>query len=793
MSTQNRFSPLRRIGQDTQTRQEFQLRRQSTENPDDWSETVDLTDAESVTITLTHREIDFTLLSDEPCDIVDPEEGVVAYTFPRETLRAFWGDYLLQFEVDYTDGTSETIPPDIGEWFITIARNAGAQFPITLNQPIHGTEAYFEDLEADILTVHDALRGMHTDATESTRITRLDGQGITVGPTGSLDVVWPGVDTYPEGGPHSHLNDTLGSDQLYPRDLRVAGSPHYDVTHPDFNGGAAGDGQTDDTAAIQAAIDAASAAGDGSVVYFPAGEYRITDTLTGAGDITYRGVNRYLSRLRPDFDRDQAARIDFLMYTTNESNIAFENLGIDGREATDAYNDPNFGPLPDGENQEVIPGRWAIIRFNDCSNIEMRSIAAWVMKHIIDCRDCADIQLSDWHYRDCFDGASLIRSEGIQVSDFLARNCSVVIDFANCDHATVTNLNGTCNAYTVDEAIDIGGSNNITIDDVELEGYGTAIQVKGEGGNSWSDITLKNVRARELQDYGFVLTYGGATDANGDPARTGDLNIEGCTLNGDMSTTDGAFDYPSVVGIDADGPVSETSISNTKIDVTGRGLNSTGGNFNISGGRTEVRSRTATALFAYSAGNFNPDITIDGGMFASASDPVGNYVIDVASSPEIEIANAEVRGDGRGGILLRNCQAPLVRDCTLHSLRQDCVRIEYDNETSMTIGANDIPAVVKGCEFRDWGLGGSLRAGVRFQLDGPTGGQYDLLTAKNNQMMIRPNNAVDQRGIHIDGSIDTIGNSDLGENIMSNVSGGVTTGAVTLATSVKQDNIVKLA
>jgi len=42
---------------------------------------------------------------------------------------------------------------------------------------------------------------------------------------------------------------------------------------------AAGDGQTDDTAAIQAALDSAASRGAGSIVYLPSGKYRITRTL----------------------------------------------------------------------------------------------------------------------------------------------------------------------------------------------------------------------------------------------------------------------------------------------------------------------------------------------------------------------------------------------------------------------------------------------------------------------------------------------------------------------------------
>lgn len=79
----------------------------------------------------------------------------------------------------------------------------------------------------------------------------------------------------------------LGSTKAFPGKFYDKGVIHLNVKHPEF--GAVGDGVTDDTAAIQAAIDFAGAAG-GGVVFIPKGVY-LCGTLTNAiAGITLQGA-----------------------------------------------------------------------------------------------------------------------------------------------------------------------------------------------------------------------------------------------------------------------------------------------------------------------------------------------------------------------------------------------------------------------------------------------------------------------------------------------------------------------
>jgi len=68
--------------------------------------------------------------------------------------------------------------------------------------------------------------------------------------------------------------------------IQAAAAPYFVVTDQAY--GALGDGFTDDTAAIEAAI--AAAAHDGGIVFFPGGSYRITSPIVVAGNVSLLGA-----------------------------------------------------------------------------------------------------------------------------------------------------------------------------------------------------------------------------------------------------------------------------------------------------------------------------------------------------------------------------------------------------------------------------------------------------------------------------------------------------------------------
>ena len=88
--------------------------------------------------------------------------------------------------------------------------------------------------------------------------------------------------------PPGRLGGVVASaEQRFLQDTATVPDRVFDAVH-DF--GAKGDGRADDTAAIQAAINAARQAGHGAIAYLPTGRYRVSRTLTVTGrDYTLGG------------------------------------------------------------------------------------------------------------------------------------------------------------------------------------------------------------------------------------------------------------------------------------------------------------------------------------------------------------------------------------------------------------------------------------------------------------------------------------------------------------------------
>ena len=96
--------------------------------------------------------------------------------------------------------------------------------------------------------------------------------------------------------------------------------------------GALVDGSTDDTTAVQNAIDAASTA-TGGIVFFPAGVTKVTSSITLKSHVSLVGVNGGWNSSTGSVIKTTATTGDMLSYsssTTGLKNVSIENLRIEG-------------------------------------------------------------------------------------------------------------------------------------------------------------------------------------------------------------------------------------------------------------------------------------------------------------------------------------------------------------------------------------------------------------------------------------------------------------------------------
>jgi len=131
--------------------------------------------------------------------------------------------------------------------------------------------------------------GLVLDATTGTHeVVSVDSltSGLTYACTRGLDGTAAGGFTFPVGA----SVEVVQTAEHWRRLLR-AWTEKLAGTVNAYEYGARADGVTDDTAPLQAALDAAAAAAGGGVVQLPAGQYRLTNTLTFGACVTLRGVH----------------------------------------------------------------------------------------------------------------------------------------------------------------------------------------------------------------------------------------------------------------------------------------------------------------------------------------------------------------------------------------------------------------------------------------------------------------------------------------------------------------------
>jgi len=301
--------------------------------------------------------------------------------------------------------------------------------------------------------------------------------------------------------------------------------------------GAKGDGLSPDTAAIQKTIDAAAAAGGGTVV-FPPGSY-LSGSIYLKSHVTLRleeGATLLGSPTRADYQK-------IVFYGLILAN-GQEDIGICGKGVIDGQGKllaaETMRLLAEGKLKDSEPGnrpyasvseRPVIIQFNRCRDIAVRDVtiresSCWVQEY----RECKNILIENITVRTM----AAITNDGIDIdgcSHVVVRGCDVDSEDDGiclksgswpCEDVLVEKcrIRSTCNALKFGTA-SAKGFKNITCRDLVIhDTYLSGIALEVVDGGSMENVSITNVRMTDVGNPLFI--------------RLGHRNKEGATgsING---------------------------------------------------------------------------------------------------------------------------------------------------------------------------------------------------------------------------------------------------------------------
>ena len=254
--------------------------------------------------------------------------------------------------------------------------------------------------------------------------------------------------------------------------------------------GAAGDGQHFDTAAIQAAIDAATNAGGGCVYLhngtFLCGPLRLKSNVTlylesGAVLLGSPRIEDYPEQPSsyPSRSSSQFTRRS-LIFAEKVENVAIEGGGIiDGQGASPAFHHPgmteSFRPL--------------LLRFSECrkvrvKDVTLRNSAMWVQIYLA----CDNVLI-----------------DGITVASRVNANN----DGIDIDESTNVRI-ANCNIWSGDDAVclkssSLRGCRNVVVDNCTISSLCSALKLGTDSSGGFQNITITNCAIYDTGIAGIAL------------------------------------------------------------------------------------------------------------------------------------------------------------------------------------------------------------------------------------------------------------------------------------------------
>jgi len=280
--------------------------------------------------------------------------------------------------------------------------------------------------------------------------------------------------------------------------------------------GAAGNGTTYDTAALQGAIDAASVAGGGTVT-LPPGTY-LSASIYLKSHVTFElqeGATLLGSRRLDDYKR---YNMYALLLSKNQQDITLCGKGtIDGQGKP--LNAEAWLRLSEGKIKSIDGGggdvRPSLINFQNCNGVTVREVTLkeagqWVQ----DYRDCENLLIEG--IKVCSNAG--YNNDGIDIDGckhVVVRGCDIDAEddgiclksaLNPCDDVLVENcrLRSSCNGFKLGTS-SVGGFRNITCRNLEIyDTYHSGIALEIVDGGAMENVRVSNISITNTSSAIFV-------------------------------------------------------------------------------------------------------------------------------------------------------------------------------------------------------------------------------------------------------------------------------------------------
>ena len=286
--------------------------------------------------------------------------------------------------------------------------------------------------------------------------------------------------------------------------------------------GAKGDKTASDTKAIQAAIDACSKAGGGTVC-FPSGDY-LSGTIRLRSHVTLsleNGSTIWASADRSEYELVDAGRLPdgnpYLMVADDAEHVAIKGEGIIHGQGTADWN--RLRDVPSDQSPDYFKWRIGVMRLRDCRHVTIDGITilysqTWTV-HLMNCSQVfiQGLTIHSNYYRSTTDGIDVDSCRNVHISncDITAGDDGICLKaYAGhpCENVVVTN----CTVESIATAIKLGTASHADFRDIHVSNcvvrnstVGIGIYIK-DGGTA-ERVTFSDISVGTIEDVSQVKDY----------------------------------------------------------------------------------------------------------------------------------------------------------------------------------------------------------------------------------------------------------------------------------------------